>query len=159
MWQAPVTGVLSQAPLVRCFCCVEILYFSSRLTDVGQTERFGVRMQQRHFSLRFFLFAGLLSLLLCVLTLTAPAALALSGKIREFAVPTAFSAPFGITAGPDGNLWFTEERNNIGRITTAGAITEFAVPTANSEPFGITAGPDGNLWFTEEGGNNIGQLR
>ena len=158
MWQAPVTGVLSQAPLVRCFCCVEILYFSSRLTDVGQTERFGVRMQQRHFSLRFFLFAGLLSLLLCVLTLTAPAALALSGKIREFAVPTAFSAPFGITAGPDGNLWFTEfNGNKIGRITTAGVVTEFAVPTADSGPVGITAGPDGNLWFTEER-NNIGRI-
>ena len=160
MWQAPVSGVLSQAPLVRCFCCVEILYFSSRLTDVGQTERFGVRMQQRHFSLRFFLFAGLLSLLLCVLTLTAPAALALSGKIREVAVPTAGSGLVGITAGPDGNLWFTEQNaSKIGRITTAGAITEFAVPTASSEPGGITAGPDGNLWFTEEHGNQIGQLR
>ena len=163
MWQAPVSGVLSQAPLVRCFCCVEILYFSSRLTDVGQTERFGVRMQQRHFSLRFFLFAGLLSLLLCVLTLTAPAALALSGKIREVAVPTAFtSGLFGITAGPDGNLWFTEEHgNNIGRIspTPKHKLAEFAIPTAGSLPFGITAGPDGNLWFTEFNGNNIGQLR
>src|SRR5206468_208427 len=127
-----------------------------------QTERFGVRMQQRHFSLRFFLFAGLLSLLLCVLTLTAPAALALSGKIREVAVPTAFSAPFGITAGPDGNLWFTEANGNkLGRIrsTPKHKLAEFAIPTANSDPEGITAGPDGNLWFTEEGGNNIGQLR
>ena len=33
-----------------------------------------------------------------------------------------------ITAGPDGNLWFTEEcrRNQIGRITTAGVVTEFS---------------------------------
>ena len=30
--------------------------------------------------------------------------------ITEFPVPTAKPVPFGITAGPDGNLWFTEER-------------------------------------------------
>ena len=28
--------------------------------------------------------------------------------ITEFAIPTADSGPYGITAGPDGNLWFTE---------------------------------------------------
>ena len=99
--------------------------------------------------------------LLCVLTVAAPSVLALSGKIREFPITTAInSQPVGITAGPDGNLWFTEiASNNIGRISTAGVITEFAVPTANSQPVGITAGPDGNLWFTEEHGNKIGQLR
>jgi len=30
----------------------------------------------------------------------------------EFPVPTAGSAPVGITAGPDGNLWFTEFYGN-----------------------------------------------
>jgi streptogramin lyase len=65
----------------------------------------------------------------------------------------------GITAGPDGNLWFTEYGGNkIGRITTAGSITEFAIPTANSGPTGITAGHDGNLWFTESNGNKIGRI-
>jgi virginiamycin B lyase len=53
------------------------------------------------------------------------------------------------TAGPDGNLWFTENSGNkIGRITTKGHITEF--PTGTSEPpLLIAAGPDGKLWFTE----------
>src|SRR5262249_13051973 len=33
--------------------------------------------------------------------------------------PSAGSGPTGITAGPDGNVWFTElSRNNIGRLTT-----------------------------------------
>ena len=74
-------------------------------------------MQPRHFSLRFFLFGALLSLLIGVVTLTAPTALALSGKIREFAVPTDFSVPTGITAGRDGNLWFTESfSNKIGQL-------------------------------------------
>ena len=31
-----------------------------------------------------------------------------AGVITEFSVPTANSGPSGITAGPDGNLWFTE---------------------------------------------------
>jgi streptogramin lyase len=79
--------------------------------------------------------------------------------ITEFPVPTNGSSPFGIVAGPDGNLWFTESAGNqIGRITTAGVITEFPIPTASSDPRGITAGPDGNLWFVENSGNKIGRI-
>src|SRR5260221_4694496 len=96
---------------------------------------------------------------MCVLAFAAPTAWALSGKITEFALPKAGSAAAGITAGPDGNLWFTEAGTaKIGRITPAGAITEFPVPTAGSQPNGITAGPDGNLWFTEQNGNKIGRI-
>jgi len=75
-------------------------------------------MKQHHFSRRFFLFIGMLCLLIGVLTLAAPSVLALSGKIREFPITTAInSQPVGITAGPDGNLWFTEEHGNkIGQL-------------------------------------------
>ena len=66
---------------------------------------------------------------------------------------------FNITAGPAGNLWFTEfTGNNIGQITTDGVIAEFPVPTPNSGLRGITSGPDGNIWFTEGIGNKIGRL-
>jgi virginiamycin B lyase len=83
----------------------------------------------------------------------------LSVTINEFPVPTASSGPFQIAVGPDGNLWFTENRGNkIGEINpTTHAILEFPIPTANSGPDGITAGPDGNLWFTEDA-NKIGQI-
>ena len=61
---------------------------------------------------------------------------------------TGISDPDGITAGPDGALWFTNDANNsIGRITTAGAVTNYT-GTGISGPVGITAGPDGALWFT-----------
>jgi serine/threonine protein kinase len=81
-----------------------------------------------------------------------------AGSITEFLVPTANSQPYGITAGPGGNLWFTESGSNkIGRISPGGTITEFPLPTANSQPEGITAGPDGNLWFTEVVGQ-IGRI-
>src|SRR5262245_56858922 len=58
--------------------------------------------------------------------------------INEFPMPTGSSQPLGITAGPDGNLWFTENTGNkIGRITPTGTVHEFPVPTSGSNPWGI----------------------
>ena len=73
---------------------------------------------------------------------------------------TANSAPQSITAGPDGNLWFTESAaNKIGRITPTGVVTEFVNGlSAGSKPWGITSGPDGNLWITERGTSKIGRI-
>jgi streptogramin lyase len=70
--------------------------------------------------------------------------------ITEFVLP-AGSNPYGITAGPDGNVWFTEQGLNpkIGRITPTGTIDEFSLPQLNTPPGEIVAGPDGNLWFTQ----------
>ena len=68
--------------------------------------------------------------------------------------------PWGITAGPDGALWFAnadDDRNSIGRITTAGTVTSYTSPAIN-HPSGITAGPDGALWFTNYSGNSIGRI-
>jgi virginiamycin B lyase len=95
---------------------------------------------------------------ICLLSLSTAPAWAKVGTITEFPIPTAESDPLGITAGPDGNLWFTTPINRSGRITTGGSVTGFPIPTANSGLFGITAGPDGNLWFTEEFGNKIGRI-
>ncbi len=67
----------------------------------------------------------------------------------------------GITAGPDGALWFTEGSDtNSGceRMTVDGAISQFPLPKPDSGPFDITVGPDGNLWFTESRGNRIGRI-
>ncbi len=89
------------------------------------------------------------------------------GTITEFDIPTPHAmypgSPGGITAGPDGNLWFTEPLGGqIGRITPDGTVTEFPLPAGSADPDGITAGPDGNLWFTEAfqiaGGNKIGRI-
>ncbi|MGE4174796.1 MAG: hypothetical protein AB7G65_02960 [Thermoleophilia bacterium] len=66
---------------------------------------------------------------------------------------TSGQKPTGITAGADGNLWFTESGGSgaIGRITPGGAVTEFTAGlTAGAAPTSIAAGPDGNLWFTEQ---------
>ena len=77
-----------------------------------------------------------------------------SGALTQFRVANVGS----ITAGPDGNLWFTEgSRPRIGRITTSGTVTEFVLPTPSSA-LDITAGPDGNVWFTKPSGNRIGRI-
>ncbi len=40
-----------------------------------------------------------------------------AGVVTEFPVPTDNSKPFGIAAGPDGNIWFAESNGNkIGRF-------------------------------------------
>ena len=97
------------------------------------------------------------------------------GLIGLLALPSAAFAidefpvgikPGGITTGPDGALWFTEEGppppavpvNFIGRLTTSGQYTHFQLPNQGSIPDQIVAGPDGRLWFTEVGGNRIGAI-
>ncbi len=61
---------------------------------------------------------------------------------------------WGITSGPDGNLWFTEETNNaVGRITPGAVITEFTAGFPTGSPQGIVTGPDGNLWVAMAGGD------
>lgn len=63
-------------------------------------------------------------------------------------VARGINAPRAITAGPDGNMWFTNRfAHAIGRVTPAGVVSIFADP-AISFPEAITTGPDGNLWFT-----------
>jgi streptogramin lyase len=67
--------------------------------------------------------------------------------------------PGSISAGPDGNMWFTNGGSvagvssvyggQIDRITPAGTVSEYQIPSPNSQPNGLVAGPDGNLWFTE----------
>src|SRR3954463_14490579 len=69
----------------------------------------------------------------------------LSLTITEFPVPTPNAGGVRITAGPDGNLWFTEQgANQIGKINpVTHDVTEFPVPTAAAGPRDIAAGPDG----------------
>src|SRR4051794_35885215 len=81
-----------------------------------------------------------------------------SGVVREF--PVSQGHPTGITAGPDGNLWFTAPAGDgaIARMTPSGAVTFIPVLTKGGSPASIAAGPDGNLWFTETGSRRIGRM-
>ena len=100
-----------------------------------------------------------------------------AGRIGQFNLTThtvsEFPLPMGmhqdtlsITAGPDGNLWFTifgqqEGGTSIGAIgqinPVTHAIAEFPVQDGDV-PDSITPGPDGNLWFTTQVSGDIGQI-
>lgn len=81
------------------------------------------------------------------------------GTAGETSVPTANSAPFGIAAAPDGNLYYTENAvDQIGRITNLFTSQSEISLTTGTHPEQIVLGPDNNLWFTENGTNKIGRL-
>jgi virginiamycin B lyase len=84
------------------------------------------------------------------------------GKYTYYASPTAYCAPFGITAGPDGRVWFAEQGptcKNVAAISpSTGKIVEYPVPASYAQPFGITPGPDGALWFTGISPSAVGRI-
>ncbi len=65
-----------------------------------------------------------------------------------------------ITAGPDGNIWFTEpDLNEVGLFdTSTGIISQFTMPLPDTQPQGIVVGADDNIWFTEGGLNQLGSI-
>ena len=80
-----------------------------------------------------------------------------SGEITELTVEGLKTDVYlrGITAGPDGNIWFTFYESSffggrgIVRITPSGVATVFSSGIDQYSKLGsIAAGPDGNLWFT-----------
>jgi CSLREA domain-containing protein len=68
--------------------------------------------------------------------------------------------PYDLTAGPDGNLWFTDQANNaIGEFNpVTHVVNEFTLLTPSGLPKGITVGPDCELWFVDAANNNIGEI-
>lgn len=88
-----------------------------------------------------------------------------SGQITQYPLPLPSNATLiDITAGPDGNVWFTDAADSplapaIGRITPQGVVTMFPLPVSYfTRPYQITTGSDGALWFTEPYGNSIGRM-
>jgi streptogramin lyase len=93
-----------------------------------------------------------------------------SGTITQYALPTKYARANGITLGPNGTLYFTEQVNSsgdlqtseqalIGEITTSGSVqlsVLASLPNGASLPNSIVQGSDGNLWFTEY--YQIGQI-
>jgi virginiamycin B lyase len=72
--------------------------------------------------------------------------------------------PSGITAGPDGGIWFGSVLSsgvfNINRMATTGAVTGTFVLPAGSGGFvtEIATGPDNELWFTENNSQRVGRV-
>ena len=136
----------------------------------GPTADPKARLKTRSVS-RLVLVATLASQALVFAAAAAPAGAApvvalpavATGTITEFRPAgisqTATSDPLGITTGPDGNLWFTEQSHGrIGKMTPGHVVTEFPSLSGNGAPTAITAGSDGALWFIDQGNNAIGRI-
>jgi virginiamycin B lyase len=83
------------------------------------------------------------------LTVTAP-----QPAVAEYSIgnSTIGSDNSGISAGPDGAIWFFNgSASQIVRMTTGGSITNsYAVANGNGYQWGgITTGPDNALWFSQ----------
>ena len=53
------------------------------------------------------------------------------GAVSEFPL-SAGSAPAGVAAGPDGNVWVAEAAaDRLARVTPAGSVTEFTLPAGS----------------------------
>lgn len=97
----------------------------------------------------------------------SPTAAALAASARTIRPGTVTEIPlgsnqqiylFGLTSGPDGNVWFADQgcmglgQCGIGRLTPKGEITLFARGLNHgSLPYSVVTGPDGDLWFTDNG--------
>jgi virginiamycin B lyase len=79
-----------------------------------------------------------------------------SGAITQYPLPNQ-AAPYGITVGPDGALWYADITGDIGRITTSGNLTIYSTGQGSGNR-DITVGADGALWFTENVNNRIGRI-
>ena len=90
----------------------------------------------------------------------ADAAAPLAVEIKEYALPTENALPHDPAVGPDGSLWFTEQKaNKIGRLNPAtGRIDEFPLRTPSSGPHGLVVDKQGNVWFTANSKGYIGRL-
>jgi streptogramin lyase len=74
-------------------------------------------------------------------------------QISEYNIP---GTPYGIVAGPDGNIWFTEYASGykIGVFSPSSnkVIAQYALPSGHNAGT-IIVGPDHNLWFADPTGS------
>jgi hypothetical protein len=83
-----------------------------------------------------------------VCAIPSPACTAI-GNISEFSTG-GFTGPYGVTAGPDRQVWFTSlNSETIVSMSGTGTITgSYLLPYLHI-PYYVTAGSDRELWFTE----------
>ena len=84
-----------------------------------------------------------------------------SGGVVEFPVPRCGNdnGLWGLTTGPDGDLWFTTTTTQpsqacFGKVTTSGQVTLYT-PTVTADLRTIVCGPDGDLYATDTAGSGL----
>lgn len=72
------------------------------------------------------------------------------------------SAPVAISAGPDGNMWFTDRGSDyLGNIAPLlGSFNEYPIPVnPNRIDQGVVVLPSGQMWFVEQGTGRLGEVQ
>lgn len=95
----------------------------------------------------------------------------MNGQVHEFPLAPApvqvqvqcgGRCPYGITSGPDGNLWITESQlaagDLVGRMTPQGQYKDWPLDGPGAALNDITAGPDRALWFGESRARRLGRV-
>ncbi len=81
-------------------------------------------------------------------------------QIQEFPFANNATAPnitWGITQGPDGDIWFANS-NFIGQMSPSGTmVNEFTTPPGYDR-FSLIVGPDQDLWFADYSEAKIGTM-
>src|SRR5260221_5794629 len=94
-----------------------------------------------------------LSMLLLASSLPASAGAVVAPKFSVTKFGIGITGRIGpVTAGPDGNVWFTSTIES-GLITPTRAVKTFPGPTGD-----ITAGPYGNTWFDSGNPHAMGRI-
>lgn len=87
--------------------------------------------------------------------------ISVQGDFTFLSCPSQVGGPYGLTWGPDGNLWSIYGLgDDVVRITPQGACSFFPIPPSAGEGSAlsaIVAGPDGALWFVT-GASDIGRI-
>ena len=74
------------------------------------------------------------------------------GTVKVFGLPGGNTQPFGITSGPDGNLWLTEATgDHVDKVSVEGKLMgRYPIPGkgSNFQAQGLVAGYDDRVWVT-----------
>ena len=85
-------------------------------------------------------------------------ALTTSGTNSTYAAAPGSANPAFVTAGPDGNMWYTTSagiNSYVNAMSTSGAPVYSYPVGSGAFLFGIAAGSDGRLWFCDTSNNYI----
>jgi virginiamycin B lyase len=84
-----------------------------------------------------------------------------NATIREFAVPESKSQPAYVVVGPDGAVWFSDQKSpgSIWQFDPSNHhFQQYVTETSGSTPLGVLVDGQNNVWFAELTGDKLGEL-
>lgn len=82
-----------------------------------------------------------------------------TGCVKEFNLPPADDGPFGVSAGPDGRVWYSHG-STIGSLTSSGGVRTYSLPTTAPGVGWLTLDRKRHgVWFAERLANKIGFIK